>query len=212
MQHSGLQGQGHLKLKINDMEKKANFYDQVYLSDHNSNGIYALPWYESPFSELYIKIADLIPSNSIICDFGCGTGQLSQCLIQKGKLKRYFGYDFSSIAVIYASIKNYRNNKINFILQDITVNFTIPECDVYILCEVLEHIDQDFLVIKNIPAGKKTVISLPNYPSDGHVRHFTTENSIISRYSNDFQFNSITKLIYDCGNCHWIIDAVKIKI
>jgi len=61
-------------------------------------------------------------------------------------------------------------------------------CDVVVLLEVLEHIEQDIYVLSIIPLGKQVVITVPNFDAKGHVRFFDNLDVIKERYGFLIEF------------------------
>ena len=48
--------------------------------------------------------------------------------------------------------------------------------------EFLEHVEEDLMVLDRIRAGTYVLATVPNFPADGHVRHFQDEAQVKARY------------------------------
>ena len=67
-------------------------------------------------------------------------------------------------------------------MADIT-KYPFPRRDVYVFCEVLEHITEDFAVLSKVPAGCRVIITVPTMDSESHVRHFPRQEDAVLRYT-----------------------------
>lgn len=110
-----------------------------------------------------------------VADFGCGTGTLS-----KYYNGRYDGYDISEEAIKIA--KWGRRKDADFIEYDIVTHHIEAEkkYDTIVVAELLEHIENDEVLIKNIKnnlvENGKIIVSVPNgdrVPDESHCRQFT---------------------------------------
>lgn len=178
-------------------EKDSKFYDDIFKKG-GSRGQY----FDDPENVLlypvWKKILDNISKDEKILDVGCGPGQFAQLAIKENK-NYILGIDFSKEAIKMAKKRN-PNYQNRFILGNAVKDKTLYDIDydVAILCEVLEHVNEDLKIIDNIRKNKRLIISLPSYNAKGHVRYFDNEKSIIDRYKNLIVIDSICKTkIYD---------------
>jgi SAM-dependent methyltransferase len=93
--------------------------------------------------------AENIKANTTILDIGCSTGLM--CRLISKKAKKVYGIDINNSAIDCAK-KNNQVNNVEYIHADATVfNYqSIELIDCVLLSNVLEHIDDRVLFIKNI--------------------------------------------------------------
>ena len=133
-------------------EKDGDYYDKLL---SNSD----LTRYEN----IYKKIGEWVGDKKVL-DIGCGPGALSEYIFN------YSGFDFAKktiekaeeegLDVWYGNALEVKNYK---------------PADIYIATEVLEHIQDDTKILKNIPKGADVILSVPSFMCEGHVRSFTPE-------------------------------------
>lgn len=58
--------------------------------------------------------------------------------------------------------------------------------------ELLEHVDDDLGVLRQIPRRTLTLFSVPNFDDPAHVRYFSSETAVGRRYRGLFDRWSIT--------------------
>ena len=138
-----------------------------------------------------------IPSPSIL-EIGCGPGQLAKYLVDE-EFKIYTGFDFSKVAIQKAKLTV---PQFIFFVKDAVLlkSYIDIEYNTVICLEVLEHIKYDLKVIENIKIGAYIIFSVPNFDSESHVRWFTSESQIRSRYFKKINISEITRIgnIYIC--------------
>uniref|UniRef100_A0A6M3JYY0 Putative methyltransferase n=1 Tax=viral metagenome TaxID=1070528 RepID=A0A6M3JYY0_9ZZZZ len=180
------------------IQQKSDWYDKKYLEKqseydkHFSNCIYFPLW---------LCIMKRLSQKMKIIDLGCGVGQFAEMLHVHG-FRNYTGIDFSEVAINKAKSKNLKGY--NFILQNITTE-PLPEGDIYIACEVLEHIENDIDIVRKIKWNTLLIASLPIFDYESHVRYFTSENEIIKRYEDYLDFRFLTMV----GNYYWCFEAKR---
>jgi len=110
-----------------------------------------------------------------VLDVGCGTGSLSDYYFGD-----YVGFDISKVAIEKA--KSIRRKDAQFYVRDLTTPELGAETkfDTIVVAEVLEHIDNDDILLSNIKTWAKPdarlVITCPNgprIPDESHVRELT---------------------------------------
>ncbi|PAF52442.1 class I SAM-dependent methyltransferase [Helicobacter sp. 13S00477-4] len=184
-----------LKTAINSTtktQKNAAFYDRVYQKDKSIKNYKTSIYY--PGWEYACKIlTEYGINNANILDIGCGSGDFAQMLYEK-KFHQYKGIDFSIQALNIAKEKTplWKNH---FKLQDISKISKISKIYTHIcIFEVLEHIDEDFSILEKIPSKTNIIASVPNFYSQGHVRIFENQETIISRYNHLLFFKDFFEL------------------
>ncbi len=193
-----------------DLEPSA--YDEIY----TNRAVYSLEtnWKDTPYSQLYLSVAKLIGESSFspdIVDLGCGVGHFAQCLLEKTIIKSYWGLDFSSKAIEIAGkrmVKELDSKGIKdpycifdfcFDVQNIyslagRYKTRIEEADFIVLLEVLEHIENDIDVLRNIPQDKRIILSVPNFFTKTHFRCFKTAEEVEKRYGDLIDFDYMQTL------------------
>ena len=163
-------------------ERSADWYDRVF----SRSRVYQTSYHDSPYYVLWALIVDRIRRDKLrrVLDIGCGTGQLAAFLFEHG-IEEYVGIDFSSAAIAQASKAAPRGR---FLVDDARRSdvYASVAHDVLVCTEVLEHIEDDFAVVSKFRPGVRCLLSVPSYPSEGHVRHFADEGAVTERYSPYF--------------------------
>lgn len=108
-----------------------------------------------------INLIDNQISGSTICEFGCGTGDLSEILIKKGA-KKYIGVDISQQAVDYAN-KRYRSrSEISFVKADVADLDNLPDADLYFGLGFIDYLSlEENIKLFSYLNSKKFVFSFP---------------------------------------------------
>jgi len=163
-------------------ERDADWYDRVFSRSH----VYQTSYGDSPYYVLWALIVDRIrrDKQKRVLDIGCGTGQLAAFLFDHG-VEEYVGIDFSPIAVDQARKAAPRGR---FLVDDARRSdvYSTVAHDALVCTEVLEHIEDDLAVVSNFKPGVRCLLSVPSYPSEGHVRHFADVRAVTERYSAFF--------------------------
>lgn len=121
--------------------------------------------------------------NTKICEIGCGSGQFANLLFDNGYTK-YSGVDFSSRAIELAKKANkdyadkfFCENAFTYLQSHKNENN-----ELFIMFEVLEHINSDLELLNMFPCGSNIIFSVPNFKSFNHIRTFDNLAAIQSRY------------------------------
>jgi len=145
---------------------------------------------------LYKAAIDYLPSPNdadTVVDMGCGIGMFAEVVFKTGYTK-YLGIDFSP-TMINKSKK--RVPEAEFIvgnLKNEETQKTIKNYKIFVLLEVLEHIEDDLGVIRSIPINSLVVLSVPNFGGEFHVRHFNSELEVMKRYDKLLKFDKSTTI------------------
>jgi SAM-dependent methyltransferase len=165
-----------------DSEKPAAWYDALYLG----TPVYHKPYYQSFYYFLWAVIADRLRIAGVcrVLEIGCGSGQLAALLMEQG-VESYSGLDFSATAVEMAR-KNAPGGQ--FFVDDArtTPLHAEVEHEAVICTEVLEHIEDDLLIVSRFTPGKRCLCSVPSFPYPSHVRYFHDAGAVTERYAPFF--------------------------
>ena len=63
--------------------------------------------------------------------------------------------------------------------------------NVAVATEVLEHVADDYAIIKSLRKGAVFIFSLPTYDDPAHMRFFPTGQKVIQRYRGYVQFKAV---------------------
>lgn len=176
-------------------EKKPEFYDQLFESG-GWNNEYEKEYSESayfPSWQIILRwIQDKKSANIIDC--ACGPGQFAHFLYDEG-FSNYTGIDFSNTAILKAKahLPLWADK---FFVEDLYKSTRLTEYryDIYLFLEILEHVNGDLNIIHKIPSGKEVIFSVPNFPSQSHVRWFDTVQTAAQRYSKTLFIDRIQQI------------------
>lgn len=165
------------------IEVSYRFYDAVY---ENSDK-YASNSDDSIYVPVWDEVLQYFQGSNVlsVVDVGCGPGQFAEYAIKHLPALSYIGFDYSSVAISQAKK---RTKGVEFIEGNAFSSPLLAEnaADVYILLEVLEHIEKDLELLGSMPSKASLVFSVPNFDSFGHVRFFLNENEVFNRYNHLF--------------------------
>lgn len=126
-----------------------------------------------------------------VVDLGCGFGPVARMLAKDDRFHgSYLGFDFSLVALSMAK-KDVPDPRFSFVQADLVR----PESHhiwsgltdhAFLVCEVLEHIEDDYSLIRSIPPGAAALLSVPTFDADAHVRHFVSADTVRARYEKFF--------------------------
>jgi 2-polyprenyl-3-methyl-5-hydroxy-6-metoxy-1,4-benzoquinol methylase len=169
-------------------ERPSQWYDEKFATTPKYHGSYQ----DSPYYPLWSVIANRLRQDAVkrVLEIGCGTGQLAAFLLDEG-IQAYVGMDFSPEAIKYAR-KTAPAGR--FLIDDARTSsiYTEEPHDVLICTEVLEHIADDFSVIRRFRPETRCLFSVPSYNSEGHVRFFRRPRDVKRRYERYFSSLDIT--------------------
>ncbi len=188
-------------------EESAGWYDEMFAR----NAMYAKPYEQSHYYFLWSVIVDRIRRANLgrILEIGCGPGQLATYLLERG-VQQFTGLDFSSQAIEMAR----RNAPAGrFVVGDARMPeiYVQTEHDAIICTEVLEHIDDDLVVVSRFLPGKRCFCSVPNFAYESHVRHFRDAAEVAERYGRFFSEFDVTTLKspMDQADRFFLMDGVR---
>lgn len=170
-------------------EVSKEFYDEIYESSEK----YKADPRASVYLPVWKKVVAILRQHNprSIIDIGCGPGQCARYLLEECPGIFYHGYDYSATA-IRAARETSPNGE--FFEADVMGASELPAGDeksVFLLLEVLEHIQEDLQLLGKIPPSRRVVFSVPNFDSFGHVRFFADDMDVHNRYAGLFESLSV---------------------
>lgn len=119
-----------------------------------------------------------------IIEIGCGSGLFANMLFDNG-YSDYVGIDFSPEAIRLAKKANIQHTE-KFICCDAfeyLSNYSGKDNTVFVIFEVLEHINRDIELLNMLPSKSRIIFSVPNFKSFNHIRVFNDLQEIKERYT-----------------------------
>jgi trans-aconitate methyltransferase len=190
----------------------ATFYDKAMTAPGAPS---MLPLEQSPWLPVYEEAARWIGNDPVI-DLGCGTGRFAQALYSQTRRAPYLGIDFSRRALAEAKrgfsegVRKYEG--ITFSKQDLTrwkPEIALAASTTFTCLEVLEHFEGDLDLVGRIPPGFRLIFSVPNYPSEAHVRDFRTVGAIWERYGSLVTFTRWSLIDLDGAHAIHLLDCKR---
>jgi SAM-dependent methyltransferase len=193
-------------MKEKGSERNSSWYDERY----RNNPAYLCHYADSRYYAIWCVLVDRIQPKTIRCllDIGCGPGQLASFLGDRG-LCRYVGLDFSLECIQMAKLAC---PSFEFICADALSSSLLQNLDyeVVVATEFLEHVQDDLAVIDRIRAGAKVYGTVPNFPAEAHVRHFSSVEDVSARYSSRFvNFRADEFLFGSDGMSFFLFEGIR---
>ncbi len=180
------------------------WYDNIY---GMKKSVYLLPACQSTIYPIWRRIVGLIGSEERVMDLGCGTGQLAQVLMASRK-NFVIGVDFSPVAIEVArSMMPFSRFELGNI-YDSSV-YDLCEYDCVVLCEVMEHLEEDLKVLEMVKPLAHVIFTVPSYITWSHVRGFSSESEVIERYMHLLEIGGIGEEMVNVeeGWKVWVVDS-----
>lgn len=175
---------------IKGEEKGAEWYDNAFARSEGYHVHYTQSCYYFSWSVIADRIARYEAKS--ILEIGCGPGQFALMLHEQG-LRSYAGLDFSPTAIAMA-----RQNvpSFQFIVDDARTSdiYSQFNYDAIVCTEVLEHVQDDLVIVSRFGTGKRCLCTVPNFPYESHVRHFANTADVHDRYARFFDSLTVTRL------------------
>jgi 2-polyprenyl-3-methyl-5-hydroxy-6-metoxy-1,4-benzoquinol methylase len=184
----------------------SSYYDAVY----ESGAAYNAPYFESPYYFLWSVIADRLQRDGAmtLLDLGCGPGQVAHLLHDKGLSTRYVGLDFSerSIQMAKELCPGY-----DFLQADLTTPKLLEsfEYDCVLALEVLEHLDDDIALLRQVRPGARVLATVPNFSDPAHVRYFRDAARVRERYASLFATVTVDTFAASRRNKLFLLDGIR---
>jgi len=168
-------------------------YDEIYRSSEE----YRADFRDSVYFPVWSRVCALIPRSASVLDIGCGPGQFAEMLNDRG-IASYLGLDISEEAIRMARD---RLPQFEVAASDALCDPMVAQskADVIVCMEVLEHIDEDLALIERFPSGRQVVLTVPNFPSPGHVRWFSTPSDVAKRYVGALETCNVDAVTIDAS-------------
>jgi SAM-dependent methyltransferase len=187
-------------------EQDASYYNEMYRDSVE----YRKHYTASRYYFLWCVIADRLKLAGVrsVLDIGCGAGQFGSLLRDSG-IPNYCRLDLSENAIQMAKAicREYTFVAESAFDTDLFERF---DYDAVISLEFLEHVQEDISVLSRIRQGKRFYGSVPNFPYESHVRHFTNREQVIERYGSLFtQFKVDAFLATDQGMKYFLLEGVR---
>jgi SAM-dependent methyltransferase len=185
----------------------AEWYDRAYTDVATYHDHYT----RSRYYPLWAVIVDRVRRDMLrrILEIGCGPGQLAAFLLDQG-VESYVGFDFSPKAIEMAR-RAARGG--HFAIGDARDPHVYSQFDYdAIICtEVLEHIQDDLLVVSHFGPGKRCLCTVPNFPYESHVRHFRDAEEVAARYGRFFRDMDVMtfRSSEEDGVLYFLLDGVR---
>jgi SAM-dependent methyltransferase len=188
-------------------EEPAGWYDQAYSNSEEYRAHYS----QSCYYFSWCVIADRLLRDGLkkVLEIGCGPGQFAAMLRDYG-IGCYVGLDFSSKAIEMA-----RQNvpELEFLVEDARTSdiYARMDYDVIVCTEVLEHIQDDLIVVSRFKPGVRCLCTVPNFPYVSHVRHFKDPAEVQQRYGRYFHQLDVRTLkgTRDPAETFFLFDGVR---
>jgi 2-polyprenyl-3-methyl-5-hydroxy-6-metoxy-1,4-benzoquinol methylase len=165
----------------------------------------------SPYFKVWNELMQHINQGESVVDIGCGVGQLMEMMLDNG-IGKYLGFDISPVAIAKACerlSKRKDQDKASLVCTNIFDWEDVPEADIYILAEILEHITNDKDLLKKIPSCKRVLITVPSFLGGSHVRKFDTCVDVYQRYKDMIPVAELSEILHGSGKI-FIMSGIKI--
>lgn len=160
------------------VEQPAEFYDQTF----NNADHWKKHYTRSRYYPVWTVIADRVRKLGVkrILDIGCGPGQVA-CMFRDRKIEDYKGLDFSPARIKMARkvCPEFEFRIADVFEDDLLENY---DYDCVVILEFLEHVERELDVLSRIRSGTAVIATVPNFPAQGHVRHFQSIDEVHARY------------------------------
>lgn len=190
------------------------FYDAAMT---DPDGPAMQPLETSPWLPVYEETLRWVSRWHPVEDLGCGTGRLLQLLMRSGHRGHLAGVDFSAAALAVAeetlrSEEGADRPSWAVRCEDLRCWQPDPEragSTTYVCLEVLEHLEDDWDLVRRVPPGHQFVMSVPNYESSAHLRWFRGPGSVWRRYQPLLAIRRWTLVDLGAGKAIHLLDTTR---
>jgi SAM-dependent methyltransferase len=202
---NGLPTQGK-SMNKSGKQQEENYYNGVY----GESVEYRKHYTASQYYFMWCVLVDRLKRDECraILDIGCGPGQFASLLRDSG-IPKYCGLDFSNNAIQMAKTICPEYEFVAASVFDTDI-FVRCDYDTIVSMELLEHLNDDIVVLKRIPRGKKFYGTVPNFHDKAHVRHFADCHQVTERYGALFTQFKVDKLLASSiGTKYFLFEGIK---
>ena len=175
--------------EIIDAQEKLYWFAYHYVAKLPGDGFrqhFVDTWginYVSTIDFMLDRIRSLNPASLI--DLGCGDGRLTREIALHTEVSALYGVDYSQAAINLARAMNQDISRMQFAVEDIMSEHSLPKADAVVLMEVFEHIPleacREFIesVSRIVRKGGRLFLTVPhrNKPVEyTHFQHFSIES------------------------------------
>lgn len=189
-----------------------DWYDAVYASSDE----YKRPYTESRYYFLWTVIVDRLRrgGHKRVFEVGTGPGQFVVFLLDQVPGIGYHGIDFSPTAIEKARQNVPAASFAVADARDPAIHDAAGAYDAIVCTEVLEHIEDDLKVVSNFRPGSRCLCTVPNFPYESHVRHFTSAAEVADRYARFFDGFDVYALKSPGhgGQVYYLFDGVRNQV
>ena len=147
--------------------------------------------------------------NPNVFEIACGCGQFANMLFDNS-IRAYAGIDFSNIAISMAKENNKEHADLFYVGNVLKSERLDAYYNIVIMFEALEHIECDLDLLNRIKKNSTLILSVPNFPSESHVRYFESKEDIVKRYGSIMDIKVIHEFpIGRMGNLIYLIKGKK---
>lgn len=188
-------------------EVSASYYDAIF----RGSSKYAQRGSVSEYAGVWREIADLLIATGVprVLDLGCGPGQFAEYLHEHISNLAYTGIDFSEVAIQQARVRcpDYRFEVVSLPNASAVQRF---DFDTVVCTEVLEHIDQDLVLLESIPTGVNLLATVPSFDSFGHLRYFRSADQVAQRYGHLIGNLQVTAIAISPTSTIWLFRGQRL--
>lgn len=150
----------------------------------------------------YRRINEVISANiqaiapDVVLDLAAGHHDLAGLVRERvPSVRRYIWNDYASIPVSRARAAGAPWGAWFEVLEadldgDLGV-LPFQDADV-VICTSMEHLANDVGILRAVPVGRRVVVSLPDFPANGHRRWFPSIQDAETRYAGLLSFERVT--------------------
>ncbi len=135
----------------------------------------------------YYLAGGFLRKSDIVIDIACGCGYGSQILART--CGNVYGYDVDEEAIARARVRYNVPGQTHFDIMDLETVTELPECDVIVSFETIEHIDnaERLAPLMRASARRLIIMSTPwrDTKSSHHKRAFFTEEQLYKMFQDD---------------------------
>jgi 2-polyprenyl-3-methyl-5-hydroxy-6-metoxy-1,4-benzoquinol methylase len=184
----------HLRQQLDSLnlvfeERGPSYYNRAYESDRDT----------SKYRAIYKRILEWVQEKKAprVLEVGCGSGDLAIELAENNI--PYRGFDFAQKALDLLEQRAPRVRSVCHPGNAYDLENFDGDYNIVVSVEVMEHVD-DLRVLRNVPAGKTVILSLPDFMAWSHLRVYGSEQEIRERFEDILDILRIETFKWGCDN------------